>query len=231
VEAKSTSSGPLGAVVDLDFAIEHAAPIEFAAVPTMGFGLRIASRSGHAIRSIVLAVQIQIAARRRAYSDNEEQRLLELFGEPHRWATTLRTLLWMRTTQVVQGFTDETLTDLHVPCTYDFEVTAAKYLQALGDGEVPLEFLFSGTVFYATESGMLQTAMISWDREADYAMPVRVWRQTMDRYFPGSAWLRLDRDTFERVSAYRAKNVLPSWEQTLGSLLEYAEGREGEEGR
>jgi Family of unknown function (DUF6084) len=220
LDAGTKSRGPLGAVVDLDFAVEHAAPVEFAAIPTIGFGLRIASRSGHAIRSIMLDVQVQIAARRRSYSDDEEQRLIELFGEPHRWSTTLRTLLWTRTTQVVTSFADETLIELHMPCTYDFEVTAAKYLQALGDGQVPLEFLFSGTVFYSAENGMLQTGMISWDREAEYMLPVQVWRETMDHYFPNAAWLRLDRDTFERLAAYRAKHVHPSWEKTLGSLLD-----------
>jgi hypothetical protein len=220
LEAPLTSRATLGAVVDLDFAVEHAGPVTFAAIPTIGFGLRIASRSGHAIRSIMLDVQVQIAARRRSYSDGEEQRLIELFGEPHRWSTTLRTLLWTRTTQVVTGFTGETLIELHMPVTYDFEVTAAKYLQALGEGEVPLEFLFSGTVFYSAETGLLQTGMISWDREAEYMLPVQVWRDTMDHYFPNSAWLRLDRDTFERLAAYRAKNVLPSWEQTLAALLD-----------
>jgi Family of unknown function (DUF6084) len=220
VEAQTTSPGRLGAVVDLEFAVERAETVEYAAVPTIGFAVRIASRSGHQIRSIMLDVQVQIAARRRAYDDDEERRLLEIFGEPHRWSTTLRTLLWLRTTQVVPGFSGEAVLDLHVPCTYDFEVTAAKYLQGVRDGEVPLEFLFSGSVFYSAENGMLQTAMISWDRDADYALPVRVWRETMDHYFPGSAWLRLDRDTFERLAAYRATNVLPSWEQTLGSLLE-----------
>jgi hypothetical protein len=226
VEAQSTSSGPLGAVVDLEFGVEHAAPVEFAAVPTIGFGLRIASLSGHAIRSIMLNVQVQIAARRRSYSDAEEQRLLELFGEPDRWSTTLRTLLWMRTTQVIPGFADETLVELHMPCTYDFEVTAAKYMQALGEGHVPLEFLFSGTVFYTGESDVLQTGMISWDREAEYLLPVDVWRRTMDHYFPSSAWLRLDRDTFDRLAEYRAEHVLPSWEQTLGSLLDRARERD-----
>jgi hypothetical protein len=223
VEAATASRGPLGAVVDLGFEVEHAATVEFAAVPTIGFGIRIESRSGHSIRSIMLGVQVQIAARRRTYSDEEEQRLLELFGDPQRWSTTLQTLLWLRTTQVVPAFAHETLVELHVPCTYDFEVTGAKYLQALGDGEVPLEFLFSGTVFYEGPNGALQTAMISWNAEADFQMPVSVWRDTIDHYFPGSAWLRLDRDTFERLAAYRAQNTLPSWQQTLGALLDGVE--------
>ena len=102
----------------------------------------------------------------------EKERLLELFGEPGRWGTTLRTLPWTRISQNVPGFTGETVVDLHVPCTYDFEVTAAKYLQALDDGEIPLEFLFSGTVMYMSEAGLLQMARISWEREAEYGLPV-----------------------------------------------------------
>ena len=208
-----------GPVVDLDFAVESADTVEYAAVPTLGFALRIASRSGHAVRSVLLDAQIQIAARRRGYAREEEARLVEIFGDRERWSTTLRTLPWLRTTQVVPAFTGETLAELRVPCTYDFEVTAAKYLQALGGGEVPLEFLFSGTVFYSAEDGRLQTARIGWDREAEFGLPVAAWRRTMDHYFPGSAWLRLSRETFERLYAYRARNALPGWDQTLESLL------------
>ena len=42
----------------------------------------------------------------------------------------------------------------HVPCTYDFEVAASQVpRRRCDDGEVPLEFLFSGTVFYAATAG------------------------------------------------------------------------------
>ena len=54
---------------------------------------------------------------------------------------------------MVAGFAGETEVDLPVACTYDFEVAAAKYLHALGDGEVPLLLLFSGTVFVARRAG------------------------------------------------------------------------------
>ena len=206
-------------MVELDFRVRGAAPVQYAAAPTIGFELAIESRGSEPIRSVVLHTQIQIAARRRSYGDGEQQRLGDLFGEPQRWSDTLRTLPWLRTTQVVPGFTGQTVVSLQVPCTYDFEVNGSKYLAALGDGEVPLEFLFGGTVFYTADTGALQTAMIAWDREADYGMPVGVWRETMDRYFPGSAWLRLDRDAFDRLYAYRARHALPSWEHALDRLL------------
>jgi hypothetical protein len=213
------------ATVELDFGVRDAAPVEYAAAPALGFDLAIASHGAHSIRSVVLDVQVQIAARRRSYDAQEEVRLGDLFGPPGGWARTLRTFPWLRTTRVVPAFTGDTVVKLELPCTYDFEVTAAKYLAALEEGEVPLEFLFSGTVFYTGEGGALQTAMIGWDREAEYRLPVSVWRATMERYFPGGAWLRLDRETFDRLYAYRASHSLTSWEQALGRLLtEEAEG-------
>ena len=224
MDAQATSGASLGApVVELDFGIRDAAPVQYAAVPTLGFQLAIASRGSEPIRSVVLDAQVQIAARRRSYGEEEQPRLMDLFGRPDGWSTTLRTFPWLRTTQVVPGFSDETVVTLELPCTYDFEVTAAKYLAALEGGEVPLEFLFGGTVFYTAGNGALQTALIGWDREAEYGLPVRVWRAVMDLYFPGSAWLRLDRGAFDRLYAYRARHVLPSWEHALDRLLDAAE--------
>lgn len=212
-------------IPQLDFAIEDAGPLERAAAPTLCFGLRISAAGREPIRSIVLDVQVQIASRRRPYDDATEQRLYELFGEPERWGSTLRTLPWTRVTLAVPPFTGATTVDLAVPCTYDFEVAASRYLDALRDGDVPLEFLFGGTVFYADAGGLLKTARIAWDREADYRLPVRVWRETMDHYFPGSAWLRLRRDSFDRLYAYKARNALTSWEDAVDSLVRASEER------
>jgi Family of unknown function (DUF6084) len=212
--------------LELRFAVEGAEALPYAAVPTIRFALRVESLGGQPVRSLSLDVQMQIAARRRGYGEAEQGALIELFGDPSRWKTTLRTLPWLRTTLVVPGFTGETLVDLDVPVTYDFEVTAAKYLQALEDGEVPLELLFSGTAFYATASGLLQAVRISWESEAGYRLPVRVWRETIDHYFPGSAWLRLSREAFERLRAHRARHALPNWDATIDSLLPPA-GKDG----
>ncbi len=208
-----------GAVPALAFAVEDAARVEHAAVPTIGFALRIESLDGHAIRSILLDTQIQIAARRRPYDEDVRDRLFELFGPPGSWGTSLRTLLWTRTTLVVPPFTGATTVVLPVTCTYDLDVAAARYLDALGDGEVPLEFLFSGTMFYAGPNGMLQTARISWEDEASYGLPVAVWREVMDRHFPGTAWLRLPKDGYDRLVAYKSRNALATWDDVLDRLL------------
>src|SRR3954451_10232348 len=177
------------AIPTLDFAVESAESVAHAAAPTIGFGLHISAPAGVRVQSVLLDAQVQIAARRRGYGEEEHERLAELFGRSERWGGTLRTLVWARTSLVVPGFEGETRVVLPVTCTYDLEVAAARYLHGLGDGDVPLEFLFSGTVFAAGEDGRLQATRLAWDRESELRMPVRVWRGTMGGYFPRAAWV------------------------------------------
>ena len=107
-------------------------------------------------------------------------------------------------------------------------MAASRYFAALPTtGEVRFEFLFSGSVFFAAASGLLQTTRIGWDQDADYRMPVTVWREMMDRHFAGSAWLRVRREEFERLAAFRARHTLRSWEETIEALLGRAEGEGG----
>jgi uncharacterized protein DUF6084 len=207
---------------ELTFAVEDAGALEHAAVPTLRFALRVECAGSARIRSLALNVQLRIAATRRRYSARAEERLLELFGHPEQWARSLRSLHWVNVPLQVGPFEGRTVVDLAVPCTYDLEVTATRYFQALEDGEVPLEFLFAGTVFYAGEDGGLQVAPIAWDREAEFRLPVAVWRETMDRHFPGSAWLRLGRASFERLHAYRARQALLTWDDAVDRLLRAA---------
>jgi hypothetical protein len=210
-----------GAVVPrLAFAVLDAARLEHALAPTLRFALRIEAAGGQAVRSILLDTQIQIAVRRRTYDAREQERLYELFGAPGDWGTTLHTLLLARTTLVVPPFEGSTVVDLTVPCTYDMDVVASRYFDGLADGEVPLELLFSGAIFYAGAGGMLQTVRIPWDHEAEYRLPVAVWRETMDRHFPGAAWVRLGRESFDQLKAYRSKRALATWDDAVDALLD-----------
>ena len=180
-----------GTAPELAFRIEGAGPLEHAAEPTMRFSLGIESVSRVPIRSIVLDVQIQIAARRRGYDAAAQERLVELFGTPERWGETLRTLLWSRPTVFVPRFEERTLVDVLVPCSYDLEVSASRYFYSLEDGVVPLEFLFSGSVFYSNPDGLLQTTRIAWSQVRLRGSPRRP-----------------------------ARRALRSWEEAIDSLLE-----------
>ena len=209
---------------ELGFTVLGCEPLPYAAAPALRFSLGL-DAGGAAVRSVMLEVQIRIAATQRSYAEAEQAQLGDLFGEAHRWGDTLRSLLWTQATVVVPPFEGSAVIDLPVPCTYDFDVAAAKYLAGLRGGEIPLELLFSGTVFYAGASGALQITRISWNAEAAYRLPVRVWRETMEHYFPGAAWLRMDRERFERLVAYRARGALTSWEAVVDALLDAQEAR------
>ncbi len=209
---------------DLNFQIEGVEAVTYAASPLLSFKLRIANADTvEAIHTVALRCQIQIEATRRRYNEREQERLLDLYGEPERWGQTLRTTLWTHASVVVTPFTGSTLVELPVPCTFDFNIAATKYFAGLEDGEVPLLLLFSGTVFYEADDGALQVSQISWEKEAKYRLPVRVWQEMMDHYYPNSAWLSLRRDVFDRLARYKMRRGLPTWEQALESLLPVVE--------
>jgi hypothetical protein len=211
---------------DLNFEVVGAEAPAFAAVPTLIFKLRIGNAiEQERIFTVALRCQIQINVTRRRYSPEAQERLLEVFGEPKRWGETLRPLLWTHTSTVVPQFSGSTIVDLPIPCTYDFEVVGTKYFDALGEGEIPLTFLFSGTIFYEGESGNLQVGQISWSKEAAYRLPVALWQEMIQRYYPNSAWIRLHKDVFDQLYQYKATHSLPTWEEVVVQLLQ-ASGEE-----
>jgi hypothetical protein len=209
---------------DLSFRVESVAPVPFAAVPQLAFELRIANAlADETIHSVVLRAQIQIEVTRRRYSAEEQTQLRDLFGEPERWSTTLRNMLWTHAAVTVPPFQKETTAVIPVPCTFDFNVAATKYFHGLSAGDLPLNFLFSGTVFYQTPESPLQVAPISWEQEARFKLPLSVWKKLVDEYYPNTAWLCLRRDAFERLYQYKVRNGIPTWEAAIERVLADAE--------
>jgi hypothetical protein len=216
-------------VADLIFGCTGATADKYAATPTLAFQLTITERSGVRVHAIALRCQIRIEPHRRRYSAAEAERLHDLFGDPSRWAETVKPIQLATVTAMVPGFTAVTEIDIPVPCTYDLEVTSARYLQGLDDGTIPMLLLFSGTVFVATEGGF-SVELVPWSAEASYRMPVSVWRDLVDAHFPGSAWLRCSRETLDELSRFKARHALPTWDATLGVLLAAAEPRAADQG-
>ncbi|GAA3624492.1 DUF6084 family protein [Streptomyces chitinivorans] len=208
----------------LSFEIAGAEPERHAAVPTLRFDVEITRTGGGPVRSVSLTTAIRIDVTRRHYDQRARAALAELFGEPERWATTLRPLAWTRTTTVVPPFDETTTVGLTVPCPCDAELAVTKYLRSVPDGEVPLDFLFSGTVFFDGGQGRLRTAQISWAEDAGYRLPAALWHTLVDRYSGGSPWLRLSRETHDRLDAYRARWTLGTLDDAVGALLDRAEG-------
>jgi hypothetical protein len=208
---------------DIDFAVVSASADAGALTPLLRFGVELRESSGAAIDTVSLSCQIMIEAKRRSYTAREQEALLDLFGERTRWGTTLKTMLWTHTGVMVAGFHGETVADLEAACGYDLGVAATKYFYALEDGEVPLAFQFSGTIFYRDEDGALQITRIPWSKEARFALPVRLWHELMQVHTGGDAWLRLRGDVFDRLYRYKARRGVPTWEALFDDMLRGAE--------
>lgn len=205
---------------DLSFEIISAEVVTYSVLPLLNFKMRIVNASEEEqIQNINLKSQIMLTVTQRRYNAAEKAKLKELFGEPERWSRTLRTFLWTHVITVVPRFSGSTVVELPVPCIYDFEVVSSKYFDALEDGEIPLNFLFSGTIFYKDENDNLQIGQISWSKEANYRLPVALWKEAIETHFPNSAWIRLHKDVFDQLYQYRIAQGLITWEDVLTRLL------------
>jgi hypothetical protein len=209
----------------VSFEIVGARVEAYAAVPTLVLRLRIVAADSQPVHALALRSQIMIEPKRRHYDENEERRLVELFGDTPRWGDTLNPFLWTNVSLTVTGFTGETEVDLPITCTYDFEIAAAKYMHSLDGGEIPIVAMFSGTVFGKSAAG-LNAAPVSWSEEASYRIPVSLWRDMMDLYFPNTGWLRISRETLDALQQYKTGRALLTWDETFERLLKEA-GQDG----
>jgi hypothetical protein len=210
---------------ELDFRVINTAPVPFCVTPTLGFMLRVTASGGEPVQAVALDCQVRIEAQNRRYGDLEKERLVELFGAPSEWSRTLRSLLWTHAAASIPTFAGSTEVELRVPCTYDFNVIAAKYFHAVEEGEVPLLLLFSGSVFYGGDESGLQVTRIPWTKEAEYSLPVQVWKDLMEIYYPNVAWLSLRRDVFDRLAVFKGAHTMPTWEEAIDRLLDAAAER------
>jgi hypothetical protein len=211
-------------MTDLAFTIVGAAANPYAASPMLVLRLRITESSGAKIDAIALRTQIQLEVQRRRYTTGESALLEELFGSPARYADTLKPMLWTHVSTMVLSFDEETEVELHVPCSYDFEVAAHKYLASLQDGIIPLNLQFSGTAF-VERAGTVMPQFVPWSCETRYALPVSVWREAVDASFPNCAWIRVDRDLFDELRRYKIATGVPTWDAAMQRLVELAKAQ------
>jgi hypothetical protein len=212
---------------DLGFRVTGVESTSHGLTPLLGFKLEVTNApESERIESVMLQAQIQIQSPRRPYNPTEQELLSDLFGRPDRWGQTLRDRLWTHAQVVVPKFAGTTEVVLPVTCTFDLNIAATKYFHALQGGDIPLLFLFSGTVFYNNHDGRMQIGQISWNSECTYRMPVDSWKKMMDELYPNIGWLTLQRDTLDRLYSYRLRNGLISWDRTIEKLLDELESEE-----
>lgn len=205
---------------DLDFQVTGVEAVVRGLAPLLHFKVAVHnSPKSQPIASVLLHAQIQIECPCRPYTAGEKEKLVELFGEPSRWGQTLRNRLWASCNATVPAFNGATEAILPMPCTFDMNLAATKYFTALEGGEVPLLFLFSGSIFYQGDDGRLQVHRISWNKESVFKMPIAAWRGMMNEHFPNSSWLCLNQEIFDRLHAYKRRRGFVTWEETVASLL------------
>lgn len=220
---------PAGAALDqppeVEFAVLGARPLKYAAAPMLALDLDVTETAGRQVYMLALSVQLMIEPARRAYDDAAHERLVELFGAPERWAVTTRSLVWSTLDIVVPAFTGRTTVTVPIACHYDLELAAAKYLHALTDGEAPLALHFNGMVYYPGENGGLQIVLLPWSNSIGFRMPVRVWHETIEHYYPGTAWVGLRAQTLEALQRAKLDRGLATLDDTVYALL--ADGHDG----
>lgn len=213
----STLSQP--SAPELDIVCTEAVADRYAAAPTVLLRLRVRELSGLSVQAMALRCQVRIEPLRRTYDDAEAAGVVDLFGDRSRWGSTMHALQLSYIDRVLPGFAGETVVDLPLTLSYDVEVAAHKYLAALGAGEIPLLLLFSGQVFGAGPAGPT-VQPIGWHTEASARVPVEVWREAMDVHFPGQAWLRVSRETYDRLARRRSELGLAGWDALVERMLE-----------
>jgi hypothetical protein len=206
-------------VIAPEFEVHDVTWVREAAAPILSFALGVTETSGREVFTIALTAQINVDPARRTYDPRTREALVELFGEPERWASTTNSFLLAHATTLVPSFTGQTTFTLPVPCTYDLELAAAKYFHSLRDGEVPLSFHFTGSVLYRGDEGQMQVVLIPWTCSADWRMPVATWRAMMAHHYPGGGWLRLAEETIDALGRRKAQRGLPSYDATVAELL------------
>lgn len=202
----------------LEFRVLDITADRYAESPQLLARIRVEESTGERIHTMAVRAQVMIEPQRRPYSEDESAGLLDQFGDRPRWKDTLKPFLWTFAGTMVSGFSGSTEFDLPIPCSYDFEVTASKYLHAIRDGEIPLRMLFSGTVFGRGTTGF-SVEQIAWNLEAEHRLPVATWTELMDHFYPNAGWLRMDRETIAALVRYKGAHGCTTWDEVFGKLL------------
>jgi hypothetical protein len=208
-----------------EFEVLGARPVRYAAAPMLTFDLQVSEPSGRQVYMIALTIQVMIEPARRSYDADSRERLVGLFGPPERWSVTTRSLVWAQLDVVVPAFTGSTTVAVPIACNYDMEVASSKYLHSLSDGQAPLALHFNGVVYYPSDDGGLQMVLIPWSRSLTFRMPVSAWTETIEHYYPNTAWVAVRSETLDALERARVERAHPTFDATVADLL--GENRRG----
>jgi hypothetical protein len=205
-----------------EFAVLGVRPVRHAATPMLSLDLQVSEPSGRQVYMIALSIQLMLEPARRTYDDETREKLFELFGEPERWSVTTRSLVWSQLDVIVPAFTGTTTVAVPITCHYDLELAAAKYLHSLPDGEAPLALHFNGMVYYRADDGGLQLVLEPWSKSIEFRMPVSVWRETIEHYYPNTGWVAMRVQTLEALQREKRARGAATLDACLAQMLDEA---------
>lgn len=208
------------AAPEIELACVDVLATPYAAGPAVTLRMRAVEHTGVRLHALALRCQVRVEPLRRGYDDAESLRVADLFGERGRWESSMHPLQLAFWSHVLPGFAGESTFDLDLPISYDVEVAAHKYLSALGSGSAPLLLLFSGQTFTVDGAGRLAVQPLPWHTETTARLPVAVWRAAMDAHYPGQAWVRISRETYDRLAERRSELGAAGWDTFFDGLLE-----------
>ena len=207
------------ALPEPEFWVLGCEPLAHSAAPTLVFRMRVRDHSELEVYTAALTVQIRLEPIQREHDDAVRDRLRDVFGEPERWGDTARSVMWAKRDVLVPSFTGSSSFELQVPCSSDLELATARWFEAVEDGDAPLTFHFSGSVFYRAEGDRLQVTLVPWHAEAQFRLPVATWKAAVgDR----GGLARLSGDTFEALRRHRLERGLPTLDTAVSDLLDSA---------
>jgi hypothetical protein len=204
-------------MVEIDFTVVGAEPVLASVSPAIELELEI--KCSTRVAGALVRAQVRIEAAKRSYDSSETERLRILFGARRDWHRTLKSVLWTQIALPVPAFENTTRVPTSLPLCHDFSAAVTQYVQGLESGTLPLSIVFSGMVFVEAADGALRAEPISWASEARYELPLSVARAAIERHYAGSVPLWLEKDTVERLFAFRAQHGLTSFEGALDRLL------------
>jgi hypothetical protein len=208
-----------GLMIELGFAVTGARVDRHAGQATLRMGLRVSTSDGRAIEGAALRCQLRLEPQRRAHTPEETVRLLPLFGPPDRWPRTVRPLPWTESSLLLPAFERSHDVELAIAGASELDAPARRYVQALGEGDVPVRLHFRGTVFARGGSG-LHLLPLPWDREAEWRLPVSLWRDALDGQSHDVGWICLGQQTIDALGRFKLERALPSWDGVIAALLE-----------
>lgn len=199
-----------------EFWVLDCVPVPHTAAPTLSFKLRVKDGSGLEVYTVALTAQIHLEASSRAHAHDVRQGLQDVFGEPERWNDTARSVIWAKRDVLVPSFTGSTSFELELPCSTDLELATTRYFEAVEDGEAPLAFHFSGSVFYRAEHDRMQLTMVPWHSTAQFRLPLATWRKAVGER---GGLVRVSGEAFAELKQFQHERGLPSLGAAVSELV------------